>query len=124
VSRPGVTSEAVERWVEAYRRAWESNRPDEVGALFADDARYFTEPFAEPWEGRETIVSNWLDRRDEPGQTTFVSRVIGLDGDLAFVQGRTEYRAPKEVTYRNLWVIRLAPDGRASEFTEWWMVED
>ena len=23
--------------------------------------------------------------------------------------------------YSNLWVIRLEEDGRASEFTEWWM---
>ena len=26
-----------------------------------------------------------------------------------------------ERTYSNLWVIRFAPDGRAREFTEWWM---
>ena len=35
------------------------------------------------------------------------------------ITGRTEYPAEKD--YDNLWVIRLAPDGRASRFTEWYM---
>ena len=41
--------------------------------------------------------------------------------DRAFVQGRTTYtNAP---SYRNLWVIRLDAEGRAFEFTEWFMEE-
>jgi hypothetical protein len=45
-----------------------------------------------------------------------------LDGDLGFVRGWTTYTQetpPKE--YGNLWVVRLADDGRASEYTEWWV---
>ena len=32
----------LEAWLEGYIRAWGSNEPDEIGALFADDARYYT----------------------------------------------------------------------------------
>lgn len=36
--------------------------------------------------------------------------------------GVTKYNAPDlKTTYSNLWVIVLEPDGRSSEFTEWWM---
>jgi hypothetical protein len=45
-----------------------------------------------------------------------------LDGDLGFVRGWTTYTQedpPKE--YGNLWVVRLTDDGRASEYTEWWV---
>ena len=38
--------------------------------------------------------------------------------DIAIVQGETGY--PNE-RYSNLWVIRLDDEGRAREFTEWWM---
>ena len=38
------------------------------------------------------------------------------------MQGRTEYHE-EGTAYANLWVIRLAEDGRASAFTEWWMLE-
>jgi hypothetical protein len=37
--------------------------------------------------------------------------------------GHTEYQGD-EPDYRNLWTIRLTPDGRCREFTEWWIAED
>jgi uncharacterized protein (TIGR02246 family) len=113
----------VERWVQAYEGAWASNDPEEIGALFTDDARYYTAPEREPWTGRDTIVREWLGRKDEPGEYTFRSEVLGIDGDLAFVRGWTTYTKEGQ-DYSNLWVIRLADDGRASEFIEWWMEQE
>lgn len=109
----------VEAWVEQYVRAWRSNDPQDIGRLFTEDATYYTAPFREPWSGRDAIVKDWLDRKDEPGTWTFRSEVLAMAGDLAFVQGQTDY-SDEEKKYSNLWVIRLR-DGIASEFTEWWM---
>ena len=114
---------AVEAWVERYVRAWESNEPAAIGALFTDDARYFTAPYREPWRGREEIVAGWLARKDEPGTWTFRHETLAVAGELGFVRGWTRYLNPP-TDYSNLWVIRLTPDGRCSEFTEWWMQDD
>ena len=106
-------------WILRYVRCWTSNAPDDIGALFADDARYFTAPFREPWEGRDTIVKQWLEHADEPGTWSFQFEILGVDGRVGFVQGWTEYRdGPR---YANLWVIRLNDAGQCEEFTEWWM---
>lgn len=110
---------AAERWIEGYLRAWRSNEPDDIRALFTPDAEYRVNPWTEPLAGREAIVAGWLDRRDEPGSFTFRYEVVATDGELAFVEGETVYT--RGVTYSNLWVIRLAREGRASSFTEWWM---
>ena len=72
----------------------------------------------------DEIVAGWIDNRDEPGDWTFESTVLGTDGDLAFIQGVTDYRAANRPLYHNLWVVRLADDGRAREFTEWYMTPD
>lgn len=110
-------------WVRRYVDAWESNDPEEIGALFTDDARYFTAPYRQPWTGREGIVAGWLDRKDEPGGWRFSWELLGADDDLGFVKGLTSYEDGSD--YSNLWVIRVEEDGRASEFIEWWMqVED
>lgn len=110
----------VRRWVAMYERAWSSNEPGDIRAMFTDDARYLTGPDREPWSGVEAIVAGWLSRKDHPGDWTFRWEPLAADGDLAFVRGWTEY--PKEgKRYANLWVIRFAGDGRAEEFTEWWM---
>jgi hypothetical protein len=108
-------------WVEGYLRAWRSNDPDEIGALFSDDAEYFTEPFREPWRGREGIVEGWLARKDEGGWE-FEWRPLLLQDELGVVTGTTRYREPPHV-YSNLWTIRFDPDGRCREFTKWWMLQ-
>lgn len=113
--------EAVTLWVDAYRRAWESNEPDDIRALFAEDAEYLTEPFAEPWRGHDEIVEQWLKAKDDPGDTTFEWHPVAANDDVAVVQGRTVYTGKTHGVYDNLWVIRWAHDGRARSFTEWWM---
>jgi len=112
--------DAVTGWVRGYRRAWESNDPEDIGGLFADDAAYFTEPWAKPWLGRDEIVAQWLRRRDEPGDTTFEWHPLIVTEDLAIIEATTVYGAPAR-TYSNMWVLRLDNLGQARQFTEWWM---
>ena len=107
--------------MEHYVAAWRSNEPEDIRALFTEDAVYSTSPHEpEPWTGREQIVEHWLASRDEPDDWTFEWEVLGVDGGRAFVQGFTSYRGSGR-NYDNLWIIQLTWDGRASSFTEWYM---
>jgi hypothetical protein len=108
----------VTTWVGGYVLAWNSNDPADIGALFAEDADYYTEPYARPWHGRQQIVERWLARKDEPGAATFDWHPVAMTGEVAVVQGITVY---SDRTFSNLWVIRFDDDGRCREFTEWWM---
>jgi hypothetical protein len=110
----------LREWIAGYERAWASNDPEDIGALFAEDARYFTEPFAEPWRGRDAIVAGWLAHRDEPGDATFEWQPLVETPEASIVTGTTTYREPPRV-YSNLWLIRLDADGRCREFVEWYM---
>jgi ketosteroid isomerase-like protein len=111
-------TDAVSEWMTAYRRAWESNDLADINALFTDDALYYFEPFSEPKRGRDAILAAWLAREDPMGSTTFTWKPLAIADDVAIVQGETDYGTIK---FSNLWVIRLTADGRATEFTEWWM---
>jgi ketosteroid isomerase-like protein len=114
------TSERLTAWVEGYVRAWNSNDPGDIGSLFSEDAVYRTEPYRPGIRGREAIVADWLERKDEPGETTFTWQPLVVTPDVAVVQGETSYRTPPR-RYSNLWVIRLDAAGACTEFTEWWM---
>lgn len=111
--------ETLADWMAGYRRAWESNDPDDIRALFTEDAQYRTEPYAQPWLGQDEIVESWLEAKDEPGDTTFEWEPLIVTPEVAAIEATTVYIG--ERSYSNLWVIRFAPDGRAREFTEWWM---
>ena len=117
-----VTKEAVRAWVARYEKAWTTNEPDDIRALFAPGAEYRYEPYDEPEVDTDAIVASWLSGKDEPGTWTFESDVIATDGGLGVVEGRTAY--PKlGKTYRNLWLIRLDDGGRATHFTEYYVLE-
>jgi hypothetical protein len=110
---------AVREWMQGYLRAWTSNDPADITALFTEDATYRTDPWSTPAAGHPAIVALWLEHRDEPGTWGFEWQPVAIADDLAIVQGETRY--DEGTVYSNLWLIRLAPDGRATEFTEWWM---
>lgn len=111
--------DAVRQWMDRYLRAWTTNEADDVAVLFTEDARYFTLPTREPVVGRAAIVAMWLQRADKPGGWTARLDVIAVDGDTAVVDGEVDYVGSPD--FRNLWVIKFGADGRAVEFTEWWL---
>ena len=73
-------------WVAGYVAAWESNDPEQIGALFTDDAVYLTAPDVEPRRGREAIVAGWLEDLDEPGTWSFDWKIVDEHDDFVVVQ--------------------------------------
>jgi ketosteroid isomerase-like protein len=111
--------EFVGDWVRRYERAWATNDPDDIRALFTPDGEYRFHPWDEPVVGQDAIIGQWLDAQDSADDHTFTWSVVAVDGTTAVVQGRTAYTDGD--VYLNLWVIRFADDGRAASFTEWYM---
>jgi hypothetical protein len=108
-------------WMDGYRRAWTSNDESDIRSLFTDDAEYRYEPWGEPVTGADAIARSWIERKDAPSEWTFEWAPVARDGATAVIAGRTVYLDGR--AYRNLWVITLEEDGRASSFTEWYMKE-
>jgi hypothetical protein len=50
---------------------------------------------------------------------------VAVDGDVAVATGESIYTktpgGPVDAAYDNVFVIRFADDGRAREFTEWYV---
>jgi ketosteroid isomerase-like protein len=118
-----VNRDDLERWLTAYRRAWTTDSADDIAALFTDEATYSPWPYSKPWAGRTAIVAKWIERGDSQRPWTFEHRILAVDGDLGIVEGVTGYPAhgeDEETEFKNLWLVRLAPDGRATEFAVWW----
>ena len=48
-----------QEWLDRYAAACRANDAGIATDLFAEDAVYLTEPFSEPWTGRERIMAEW-----------------------------------------------------------------
>jgi len=116
-----TSTEQIDDWVRRYVAAWTSNEPEAIGDLFTPDAEYRYHPWDEPVVGTAAIAASWLEGKDEPGEWSFESWTVAVQGDRGIVEGRTVYLAGQ--VYRNLWIIDLAEEGRAARFTEWYLAE-
>jgi hypothetical protein len=113
-----MTREDVDRWLDRYVAAWESNDPAEIGELFSADASYRYNPSAEPLVGRDAIVQGWLDEGDEPGTFDASYRCWAVDGDRAVATGRSTYERPEPRVYENVFLLVFDGDGRCADFSE------
>lgn len=116
-----MTEEDLQRWLDRYVAAWRSYDPDEIAALFTEDATYAYKPWEEPLQGRDAIVADWLDDPDPPGSWEASYRPLVVGDDAAVATGETRYEDGK--VYSNMFVVELDESGVCRRFTEWYMLQ-
>ncbi|HTE67351.1 MAG TPA: nuclear transport factor 2 family protein [Actinomycetes bacterium] len=121
-----MDEQAVAAWLDGYSQAWKTYDPEQIGALFSEDAVYFYNPFDEPVTGREAIVASWLEERDEAGTYEGRYRPVLVAGDVAVARGYSRYldtNGTLAEEYDNLFLLRFDADGRCATYREWYMAK-
>ncbi len=116
-------TEILDEWMDGYVLAWSSNDSDHIKALFTEEAVYDPQTAGGPWEGIDEIVARWQEIDDEEDNWEFEWLPVVETDEVAVVAGRTRYHEP-QLSYRNLFIIQFAEDGRCRDFTEWYIEED
>ncbi|HEX5013438.1 MAG TPA: nuclear transport factor 2 family protein [Candidatus Limnocylindrales bacterium] len=122
---------AVQAWLDRYVDAWKSYDRADIEALFAEDATYTYHPYDtgdDVVRGRDAIVQNWLDNRDEAGTYDAHYEPYAVEGDRAVAVGRSLYysdasKPTRTQAFDNCYLLRFDGDGRCVEFTEYFMKE-
>jgi hypothetical protein len=115
-----VTAEQLLEWVDAYEQAWRAPGTTALAELFTDDATYSQAPYDELVVGLPAISRMWETERVGPDEMFRMQwEVVAADSDVAVVRVEVRYGEPVHQEYKDLWVIRFAPDGRCSSFEEW-----
>lgn len=116
-----VTNRAmVSRWLTGYEAAWRASGTGRLVGLFTGDATYLKSPYEQPITGLEVISRMWEEEREGPDEVfTLATDILAVDGPTAVVRAEVRYGDPLRQEYRDLWVIRLADDGRCTWFEEW-----
>ena len=113
--RQVIDRESVGKWLAGYETAWRAPGADGLAALFTGDAVYSQSPYEQPVTGLDAIKRMWEEEREGPDEVfTLATAILAVDGPTAVVRAEVCYGDPPRQEYRDLWVIRLPGDGRAS----------
>ncbi|HLM50394.1 MAG TPA: nuclear transport factor 2 family protein [Solirubrobacteraceae bacterium] len=108
------------RWVGEYERAWRTPGTHVLGELFTPDVTYLPSPFEEPVRGLDALASFWDSERVGPGEAfTLRAWPVAVEGRSGVARAHVDYHGPRPRSYRDLWVVVIAADGRCRHFEEW-----
>lgn len=107
-------------WVSAYERAWRTAGTEQLQGLFTEEASYRMSPYEEPVTGLAEIAELWERERQGPDEEfEMAHEVVAVEGDTAVIRVEVHYGGADRLQYRDLWIVRIAADGRCWEFEEW-----
>ena len=114
-----LTPDGLRSWVAAYERAWRDPQAHPLGELFAPDAEYLVEPYADPVRGLAAIEAFWVDESGPDEVFTMTSEVVACTGATGVVRAHVAYGDPVTQEYLDLWVVTVGDDGLVTRFEEW-----
>jgi hypothetical protein len=119
-----MTLEQLRAWLERYFKAWISNDPDEVSALFSDGAIYYYGPFKEPARGRKSIVENWVSNPEGQQDVNASFEALAVNGDQGIahwnVRSRIHSSENKKSEMDGILLLRFNPRMECTEHREWY----
>jgi nuclear transport factor 2 (NTF2) superfamily protein len=114
-------ADAARRWVRAWTDGWESLDPEPILACYAPDAMLSTQPFREPYRGRDGVrdyVTGALAEEADP--RVWMSQPI-VDGDRAAISWWASLREDgADATLAGTSVLRFDRDGLVTEQWDAW----
>jgi nuclear transport factor 2 (NTF2) superfamily protein len=113
----------LERWLEAYGRAWESRDPDAAALLFAEDARYHETPFSEPALGRDGVRAYWAAATASQREVEFSFEILAVEGSRGIARWSASFlwrAGGARGQLDGVFVLDFNADGLCEELREWW----
>lgn len=118
-----ITAEYFQEWLEAYSRASIENNPHASAKLFAANAEYYENPFAEPMIGRNAIYDYW-----ENGARTLTDKesdheILSVVGNLGIARWQARFtviNSGKRITLDCIFLVEFDEDMKCRRFREWW----
>ena len=78
--------------MDAFGAAWERGKPDDLIAIFADDATFLDDPFGQPTKGKAEIREYWKDVPYHQSEITFTGGEVYAAGPWFSTEFRVVYR--------------------------------
>lgn len=121
-----LTVEAFDRWLTHYSQASQENDAQASAELFAQDARYYESPFAEPLIGREAIYRYWRQGAETLTDKTSAHEIWAVRENRGIARWQSHFvnnRSGQRAALDCIFLVEFDEDGLCSVFREWWHLQ-
>jgi len=119
-----MTIDDLDRWLDAYGRAWERRDVNAFVACFAEDAVYQWGPWSEPLRGHDEIGAQTEQAVSRQDGVRFGHEPLAITPDgRGIARWWVSMHVPAEGTIEEdegIFLVTLGADGRCTDFREWW----
>lgn len=119
-----VDRQAFQGWLDRYVEAWKSYDEQAIGDLFSENVEYRYHPQDDAIKGRDAVVKDWTDNKDDAGTYDAKYEPAAIDGETYVARGASQYfddQGKLRDEYMNVYFIKFDGEGRATEFIEYWI---
>ena len=116
-------AEAAARWANEWERAWREHDADAVGALYAENAVFRSQPFRDPHAGAAgaRAYAAWAFESEEAGgDVRFGKPRVARDGRACVEYWAVVRNEDGESTIAGVALLRFRHDGLVVEQRDYW----
>jgi len=124
---PALTHEHFRQWMEIYGRASAENAPRASVNLFAENARYYENPFEEPITGRDAIFDYWNKGAQNLKDKRSAFEILAVKDHLGIARWQSSFtviESGKRFGLDCLFVVEFSDEGLCETFREWWHIQE
>jgi hypothetical protein len=113
-------------WLDAYGQASRENDARASAELFAQDAKYYETPFAEPMIGRDAIYQYWLKGAQTLKDKESSYQILSVKDNFGIARWQSQFTvidSGKRFALDCLFLVEFDENGHCSVFREWWHLQ-
>lgn len=118
-----MDADSFKKWLDDYKKAWETRDPAAVRELFASQAVYVERPYQEPMRGVEAIAAYWAHIPRTQDDVHVHLEPLAFSGDLGIAHWWASFlKVPsgKRVHLDGVLAATFDASERCRMFREWW----
>lgn len=112
-----------DRWLNAYKNAWEGRDPAAAAALFSNDAEYYWTPLDPPARGPAGVAAAWEGAVSQQRDIAFRYEILAVTERLGIARWRADFiRTPAQakVVIEGMLTVEFEAPQKCRVFREWW----
>ncbi len=111
-------------WLNNLKQIWESNQPEQIIDLCADQFKWYENPFLKPYTTQQELLEDWrgISRQE---QVSFNYDIIDASSNQAVVNWRASFirsELDKKVELDGIFLIILDQHGKCTLLRQWYQV--